>query len=132
MKRKNIETIVLIVGVAIISIALFFMFARATTPQTIFLTNLVFSFGFLVYIIYSMMATNSLNKEIRGLNKHIQALKQDIVKKNQQIQERDSRIELLEKDLADKEETLTSQAEKVKLLEQELSDLRSREADSNI
>ena len=81
MKRSSLETIVLVLGIVIIGIALFMMFMRNTTPQSIFITNLIFSVGFLIYILYSMMTTNSLNREIRKLNNHITSLKDEIAKR---------------------------------------------------
>ncbi|AEV33251.1 uncharacterized protein containing a divergent version of the methyl-accepting chemotaxis-like domain [Owenweeksia hongkongensis DSM 17368] len=133
MKRSSIETIVLVVGVAIIGIALFFMFSDNEDPsKSIFITNLIFSFGFLVYIVYSIMSANSLNKEIRGLNKHLDGLKHEIAKYKKQIADKDAEIQNLQQDLVKKDEALNLQTEKVNMLEKRLSDLESSGADSDI
>lgn len=132
MKRSSIETIVLVVGVAIIGIALFFMFGDNEDPsRSIFITNLIFSFGFLIYIVYSIMSTNSLNKEIRGLNKHIDGLKHEIAKYKKQVAEKDGEIQNLRQSLTEKDEALNLQVEKVKTLEKKLSNIESSGADSN-
>ncbi len=133
MKRSSIETIVLVVGVAIIGIALFFMFNDSQDPsKSIFITNLIFSFGFLVYILYSIMSASSLNKEIRGLNKHLEGLKHEITKYKTQLADKDSQIQNLTQTLAEKEQSLNSQIEKVTLLEKKLEDIRSSGANSDI
>lgn len=133
MKRSSIETIVLIVGVIIIGIALFFMFSDSQNPsQSIFITNLIFSFGFLVYIVYSIMSANSLNKEIRTLNKHVDGLKHEIAKYKKQVAEKDSQIGSLQQDLAEREQTMNAQAKKISKLEKQLADQQSSGADSDI
>lgn len=132
MKRSSLETIVLIVGVIVIAIALFFMFGRSdeNPTQSLFITNLVFSFGFLIYIIYSIMATNSLNREIRGLNKHIEGLKHEISKYKKQLAEKDAEIAEQQKDLLDKEEVITSQNQRIETLEKKVSELENPETPS--
>ena len=130
MKRSTIETLVLIIGVAIIGIALFFMFATAKTPSSIFVTNLVFSFGFLVYIIYTIMASNSLNREIRGLNKHIEGLKTEISKYKKQLSQKEDEIKGLQNELSEKQDVITSQTEKIDNLEKKVSELQNPESPS--
>jgi len=112
MKRNTIETIVLIVGVVVIAIALFFMFGRgdsADPSRSLFITNLVFSFGFLIYIIYSIMATNSMNREIRALNKHIAGLKHEIEKYKKQLSVKDATIKEQQHLLDEKEQQIAEQ-----------------------
>jgi len=109
MKRKTLETTVLALGLVIIGIALFLMFAVDKTYKSLFITNITFAVGFLIYIIYTIMSTNSLNLEIRGLQNHVSTLKDTIKKKDQEISEKDSRIDDLEgvnKDLAAKNDEL--------------------------
>lgn len=133
MKRSSIETIVLVVGVIIIGIALFFMFGDSSDPsKSIFITNLIFSFGFLVYIVYSIMSANSLNKEIRALNKHVEGLKHEIAKYKKQVADKDAEIQDLNQSLTEKEEALNLQIEKVNTLEKQLADVNSSDTDSDI
>ena len=132
MKRSTIETIVLVVGVAVIGVALFFMFGRDETDpsRSLFITNLTFSFGFLIYIVYSIMASNSLNREIRGLNKHIEGLKTEIAKCKKQISEKNAEIKQQQNELSEKQDVITSQTEKIETLEKKVSELENPEARS--
>jgi len=124
LNRKQIEMIVLSVGIAIILIALFMMFFNSS-PESIFWTNLIFAIGFLVYILYSMMTTNSLNREIGGLNSHIKSLKEDVRKKEQTISEKTSQIDRLKKESnSTKEELQTAQSE-VERLKKEIDSLKA-------
>lgn len=109
MKRKTLETTVLVLGLVIIGVALFLMFAVDKTYKSLFITNITFALGFLIYIIYTIMSTNSLNLEIRGLQGHVAALKDTIKKKDHQLEEKSNRIEDLEQqnhDLSAKNEEL--------------------------
>lgn len=132
MKRSTIETIVLIVGVIVIGTALFFMFGRdAEDPsKSLFITNLTFSFGFLIYIVYSIMASNSLNREIRGLNKHIEGLKTEISKHKKTISQKEGDIKGLQNELSEKQDVITSQTERIETLEKKVSELENPETRS--
>lgn len=96
MKRKTLETTVLALGLVIIGVALFLMFAVDKTYKSLFITNITFAIGFLIYIIYTIMSTNSLNLEIRSLQKHVATLKDTIKKKDHELTEKSNRIEDLE------------------------------------
>ncbi len=83
MKRKNLEIIVLSVGVIIIAAALYLIFIGGdNSANSEFLVNLVFATGFLTYIIYSWLSSNNSNKDIRGLNAHVKNLKEQIAELN--------------------------------------------------
>ncbi len=126
MSRKNLETLVLVLGLIVIGAAVFFIFIRQQTPDSIYVTNLIISLGFLIYVIYSIMATNNLNKEIRQLNKQVAALKADIAKKNTALNERATRIKVLEEDVAEKDATIESSNTKVKELQQQVEGLKEQ------
>ncbi|HAD98610.1 MAG TPA: hypothetical protein DCG19_14460 [Cryomorphaceae bacterium] len=130
MKRSSLETIVLVLGIVIIGIALFMMFMRNTTPQSIFITNLIFSVGFLIYILYSMMTTNSLNREIRKLNNHITSLKDEIAKKEMMINEKDSRIHSLQNDLSQLQGELDGARKQVADLQNQVREIQSAKPDT--
>lgn len=120
MSRKNLETIVLILGLVVLGAAVFFIFIRQQTMGSIFVTNLIISFGFLIYVVYSIMATNNLNREVRQRDNHISSLKEEITKKGKLLDERQARISALEKDVAEKDEALESSRTAVADLEQQL------------
>ncbi|MEQ9261948.1 MAG: hypothetical protein RLP14_02185 [Owenweeksia sp.] len=130
MKRSNLETIVLFLGIVIIGIALFMMFIQNTTPQSIFITNLIFSVGFLIYILYSMMTTNSLNREIRKLNVHIKSLKEELSKKEALILEKDGRINSLQNNLAQLQQELSKSQGQITNLQNKIQELQSAKPDS--
>ncbi len=129
MKRSNLETIVLVLGIIIIGVALFMMFIRNTTPQSIFITNLIFSVGFLIYILYSMMTTNSLNREIRKRENHIKSLKEEISSKNAQIREKDERISSLQNDVSELQKQLGDAQQQITELQNTVEALRPPEAE---
>lgn len=123
MKKSSIETIVLILGIGIIGFALF-MYLVDNNPETAFYTNMVFAFGFLIYIVYSMMVTKNLNNEIRGLNNHVNSLKETVLEKNKAIEDLEGKVrELnqqnssLNKSLSESQETIGSLKSKIKELE---------------
>ncbi|MGB0176756.1 MAG: DUF948 domain-containing protein [Owenweeksia sp.] len=130
MKRRNLETIVLFLGIVIIGVALFMMFIQNTTPQSIFITNLIFSVGFLIYILYSMMTTNSLNREIRKLNSHIQSLKEEIGKKEATIREKDARISNLQNEMSQLQQQLSDAQQQVTDLQTQIRELQSARPDT--
>lgn len=92
MKKNQIETIVLIVGIIAIGLGAFLLFTRSENPQNVFAANITFAVGFLFYIVYSTMTTASLQKDIRTLNAHVEGLKQEIERKARAIQEVESRL----------------------------------------
>lgn len=131
MKRSNLETIVLLVGLAIIGAALFFMFMMGDKPDSIFYANITFSIGFLVYITYAWMSSNSLNKEIRNLNNIVQNLKQEVQSKDAEIAEKGGQINRLNTDLASLKQKLKDTEETNKALEAEVARLKETSANPN-
>ncbi len=137
MKRKTLEFTVLVLGLIIISVALFLMFFVDRTYNSLFITNIVFAVGFLIYIIYTIMNTNSLNREIKGLNAHVATLKSNIAEKNKQLEDRQKRIDELvteNESLLSKTEELSRSAEEaraeLKRLGRELEQKRSSQQNS--
>ncbi len=126
MNRKNLETLVLVLGLIVIGAAVFFIFIRQQTPSSIFVTNLIISLGFLIYVIYSILATNNLNREIRGLSKQVAALKGDIAKKNAELEARSTRITNLENDVVQRDTTIEGSNAKITELQEEIATLQKQ------
>ncbi len=126
MNKKSLETLVLILGLLIIGTAIFFIFIQPKTMSSIFVTNLIISGGFLIYVLYSIMATNNLNKDIRNLEKHIDSLKGDIQEKNTAIEQKDKQIGDQNRRLDKNDKDLKAATQSIKGLEKELSDLRAQ------
>lgn len=125
MKRSSLETVVLILGIGIIGFALFMLLIAEPTGDSAFYTNIVFSFGFLIYIVYSMMATNSLNKEIRGLNNHVKSLKETIIQKDKSISELEAKNNSLNKDKEKLSKDLQQAQSQISSLEAKIKELES-------
>ncbi len=126
MNRKNLETLVLVLGLLVIGAAVFFIFIRQQTPSSIFVTNLIISLGFLIYVIYSILATNNLNREIRGLTKQVAALKADITKKNSELEQRAARISTLESEVAERNTTIESANAQIVELQENVTTLQQQ------
>ncbi len=127
LNRKQLETIVLSMGIIIILVAVFMMFFNKSSPKSIFWTNLIFAVGFLIYILYSMMTTNSLNREITGLNNHIKSLKDDIQKKDNTIQQKNTEIDRLQEDNDKAQKNLETAQNEIGQLKKEVESLKSTE-----
>lgn len=128
MKKGGLEIAVLLVGALVIigSLLVKFIFDLPAT-QTLIISNIIFSVGFLIYILYSIMNTNNLNKEIRGLNAHIAGLKKEITKKDKEIAEQKQTIASQEKENNLLKEETHELQEQIKGLKKELEDIRSSE-----
>lgn len=135
MKGKKLEILVLVVAFAILATAMFFMFVGGTENdiKAISIVNRLFSVGFLVYIAYSYLLSNNLNKEIADLEKNVDNLKNEVARKRKKIEdltktvsERDSEISTLsndkstlEKDVDSLKKQLTKAKSEIKRLNDE-------------
>jgi uncharacterized protein YoxC len=122
MKRKNLEIIVLVAGALIIALGVLVLMGGASGSR---MANIIFPLGFLVYIIYSIMNTNSLQKEIRGLNSHIDGLKQEIANYKEKLAQKEKEVTQLAEEvnqlkasLEEKEAELEKQAAALKSLKE--------------
>jgi len=126
MKGKKLEILVLVIAFVILATAMFFMFVGGTENdiKAMSMVNRLFSVGFLVYIAYSYLLSNNLNKEITELEKNINNLKDEVSrmrKKNDElttsISQKDSEISTLsgEKSTLEKDvDSLKKQLSKAK------------------
>ena len=126
MKGKKLEILVLVVAFVILATAMFFMFVGGTENdiKAISMVNRLFSVGFLVYIAYSYLLSNNLNKENTELEKNVNNLKDEVSrmrKKNDElttsISQKDSEISTLssEKSTLEKDvDSLKKQLSKAK------------------
>lgn len=137
MKGKKLEILVLVIAFVILATAMFFMFVGGTENdiKAISMVNRLFSVGFLVYIAYSYLLSNNLNKEITELEKNVNNLKDEVSrmrKKNDElttsISQKDSEISTLssekstlEKDVDSLKKQLTKAKAEVKKLTEEVA-----------
>jgi len=110
MDRKKWETLVLVIGVIVVAAALGLIFLAKDNPQSSLYTNITFAVGFLFYIIYNMISTGGLQKELRDYQSQVSALKEEIGKQRQQI-------ESLQGEVQEKNQTISSKDQKISALE---------------
>ena len=99
MKGKTLENLVLGAGVVVIGAASFLMFydKAGVAAKSI---NIIFSTGFIIYIIYSYILAQNLNGEIYDLKKHVKNLKEEVQRLNQTLGERNKTIATLNSEIA--------------------------------
>lgn len=110
INRKKLEIGVLILGVLTIAAAALLTFV-SNNPGRFFLTNITFSFGFLIYIVYSIINTSTLNK----LNTNLRA----------DLDEKTTTLEKREKELNQKQQQITSLSEENATLKKANQDLKT-------
>ena len=126
MKKSGLEIGVLLVGALVIvgSLLVKFIF-KLPANQTLIISNIIFSVGFLIYILYSIMTTNNLNKEIRGLYAHIKGLKKEIADKISEISSLNNTVKSLKQEKADLEKKSEEQNAQISDLQKQIEEIRS-------
>lgn len=123
IERKKLEIAVLVLGVLTIGAAALFTFVN-TNPGSFFWTNIIFSFGFLIYIVYSIINTASLNKLNSSLREQLDEKTTTLEKKEKDLKQRDTQITTLKKEnttLKKENESLKTDLEHK---EQEITELK--------
>ena len=121
MKGKKLEILVLVVAFVILATAMFFMFVGGTENdiKAISMVNRLFSVGFLVYIAYSYLLSNNLNKDIAELEKNVDNLKNEVARKR-------TKIEDLTKAVAEKDTELNKLSVEKSTLEKDVDSLKKQ------
>lgn len=131
MKGKTLENLVLGAGVVVIGSASFLMFydKAGVAAKSV---NIIFSAGFIIYIIYSYVLSNNLNGVIYDLKKHVSNLKEEINRLTQTLAERNQTIATQNADIATKASDIVALqseiAEKSEALLTALNELESAKA----
>jgi peptidoglycan hydrolase CwlO-like protein len=134
MKGKTLENIVLGTGVVAIATASFLMFydKAGIAAKSV---NIIFSTGFIIYIIYSYILSRNLNGEIYDLKKHVNNLKEEVQRLNQTLGERNQTIASQKTELALQTKTIANlqaeAAEKSAALTAALTELETLKAQAN-
>ena len=120
MGTKLIENIVLVIGLLIVGAAVFLMFfdEKGQAAQSI---NIIFSVGFIIYILHSHMLSRNLNREITELTINVSNLKEEIGRLEDTVKKRDSKIKGLKSDINSLEEKLDAAQSELSTKESELS-----------
>jgi len=121
--RKKLEIGVLVLGVIIIATAAILTFVNSN-PGNIFYTNLIFSFGFLTYIVYSILNTASLNRLNSSLRSDLEEKQKTIDHQKSELGQKEKRIQELQKENTEVKEQLQS-------TKKELAELQSQEDQTN-
>lgn len=124
MSRKKLETIVLIFGSAVFVTGLILLLTRGSNPNNAFIGNLVFAAGFLIYVIYNVMNTSSLQKEIKALQEQVSNL-------NASLKATKSELETAKNELNAKTSELNKREEENKTLKKKVATLEESEARLN-
>lgn len=131
MKGKTLENIVLGTGVLVIGAASFLMFydKAGVAAKSV---NLIFSAGFIIYIIYSYMLSNNLNGIIYDLKKHVNNLKDEVKRLNETLGQRNATIASQKVEIAEQVKSIANLeaevAEKTEALQTTTSELEALKA----
>lgn len=131
MKSKNLEFGVLGVGVLVMLVAVYMMFGQQGNPGAMYTMNLIYAVGFLIYILYSMMSTSNLNREIRQLNGQINGLKEELAKNKEQLRKKSSELEETQTELARVQKELKTSQDALKKAREEISSLKTANEANN-
>lgn len=125
MNRSKLETLVLVAGVLVIGGALALMLSDSQNPKLGYYTNIVFAIGFLIYIVYNIMSTNSLQKEIRAYVSQVDALKQDLQKERGQREQAEKELAAQKAELHKLSEALAQSQKSEAELKQALAEAQT-------
>lgn len=125
MDRKKWETLVLIVGVLVVAAALALIFLAKDNPKSPLYTNITFAVGFLFYIIYNMISTGGLQKELKDYQSQVTALKEEVAKQRKQIEDLQSEVQQKNQAISAKDQEITSLEQAKIALSQQVKDLQT-------
>lgn len=133
LKRSKLEVSVLVLGGLVIAGSLFLKFFSGFDPKAeLIITNIVFAVGFLIYIVYSIVSTNNLNKEIRSLSSEVASLEDKVETQDRELRDKAERIKSLESEKtqlqeakASLEKDLGASREECDSLQEEIAEIRS-------
>lgn len=132
MKGKTLENLVLGAGVLVIGAASFLMFydKAGVAAKSV---NLIFSVGFIIYIIYSYILSQNLNGIIYDLKKHVKNLKEEVQRLNDTLGQRNAtiasqKVEIAEqaKSVANLKAEVSEKAEALQTITAELEALKAQ------
>lgn len=97
LDRKKLEIGVLVLGVITIAAAALLTFV-SNSPGSFFWTNIIFAFGFLIYIVYSIINTATLNKLNTSLREQLDEKTTTLEQKEKDLKQKDTQITTLKKE----------------------------------
>jgi len=125
MDKKKLETLILVIGIIVVGAALALILLGGENPNISLYTNITFAVGFLFYIIYNMMATSGLQKEIKDLQNHVIALKEESARQQKEIATKTSELSTAQGQISSLEQNSQRMTTENKALSQELEKLKN-------
>ncbi len=129
MNKKKLETLILIVGILVVGGALALILLGGEDPNTSLYTNITFAVGFLFYIIYNMMSTAGLQKEIKELQNHVNALKEESARQKKEIETKTTELKTAQGEIQRLKQEGQKMSNENKELSQKLEKLKSEGLD---
>jgi peptidoglycan hydrolase CwlO-like protein len=124
MDKKKLETLILVIGIVVVGAALALILLGGEDPNSPLYTNITFAVGFLFYIIYNMMATSGLQKEIKDLQNHVAALKEESARQNKEIVAKTAELSSAQSEISRLKKDGEKMKSENKSLNQELQNLK--------
>jgi peptidoglycan hydrolase CwlO-like protein len=124
MDKKKLETLILVIGIVVVGAALALILLGGEDPNSPLYTNITFAVGFLFYIIYNMMATSGLQKEIKDLQNHVVALKEESARQNKEIVAKTAELSSAQSEISRLKKDGEKMKSENKSLNQELQNLK--------
>lgn len=136
MKKSTLEMLVLGIGVLVILAGVYLLFISSDKSSP-FMANIVFSVGFLFYVIYTAMTTSSLQNNIREKEAIISNLQDEVKRKTVEVNSLTSEVSQLNADLKARNNELEEAQTKmnsldktIKSLEEKIVELSEKSKDS--
>ena len=137
MEKSTLEMLVLGIGVLVILAGVYLLFISSDKSSP-FMANIVFSVGFLFYVIYTAMTTSSLQNNIREKEAIISNLQDEVKRKTVEVESLNSEVSQLNSDLKSRNNELEAAnkniddlSQSVKALEKKITALTEKSKDSS-
>jgi predicted nuclease with TOPRIM domain len=122
MKTQKLETIVLVLAGIIIIVALIFIFALNSNPNSSLWVNILLASGFLLYIVYNVMTSSNYNKQVSDLEDELAA---EVTEKETALQQ----VASLTTDLNSTQQKLSVASNENEVLSKEKEELSAKVID---
>ncbi len=125
MKKSTLEMLVLGIGVLVILAGVYLLFISSDKSSP-FMANIVFSIGFLFYVIYTAMTTSSLQNNIREKEAIISNLQDEVKRKTIEVESLNSEVNQLKTDLKARNNELEEARKSIESLNQSIKGLEGK------
>lgn len=119
MKKKQLETVVLVVGVLALGVGAFLLI-KGNDPAYATWGNVTFAVGFLIYIAYSTMTTAGLQKELNQVQDELSKSEKELKASQEALDKKEKENSELSKKKGEVEEQLQKLQSEKESLEKKL------------